>query len=306
MKRNFGTESSTLQIAASVVEPSVLTKDSNNLGIEEVLGVGYSNFSGSPSNRIKNIRFASAGKLDGLLIKPGEVFSLLAALEPFTIEGGYLPELVIKGDEIIPEVGGGLCQIGSTMFRAAMNSAMPIVDRRNHSLVVSYYNDPRNGLPGTDATIYEGAPDLKFRNDTENYMMITTDMDVTTGDLRFTLWGKNDGRSGSYTAPVVSSWIPAGETVYKKTTDLEVGEEKCQGAHPGAVASFVYNRTLPSGEIVARTFESKYRALPEICLVGATEEEIAEEKAAQEAEQRDAEANEEVTPDTEEFRFPNP
>src|SRR3990167_3183667 len=99
----------------------------------EILGTGYSNFSGSPTNRVKNIRHAVVDKLNWVLIKPDEVFSLLSALRPFTIEGGYLPELVIKGDEIKPEVAGGLCQVGSTTFRAVMNSGLPVTARRNHS-----------------------------------------------------------------------------------------------------------------------------------------------------------------------------
>ena len=88
--------------------------------------------------------------------------------EPFTIEAGYLPELVIKGDEIKPEIAGGLCQVGTTMFRAAMNSGLKITERQNHSLVVSYYNDLSNGNPGTDATIYDPHPDFRFLNDTGN------------------------------------------------------------------------------------------------------------------------------------------
>src|SRR5690606_1808590 len=148
----------------------------------EILGVGYSNFAGSPANRVHNISIGAA-KLDGLLIAPGEEFSLLNALRPFTVTAGYLPELVIKGDKITPEVGGGLCQIGSTTFRAAMNSGLSITERRNHSLVVSYYNDPRNGNPGTDATIYDGSPDFKFINDTGHHILIKTEMNRSNGDL---------------------------------------------------------------------------------------------------------------------------
>ncbi|HAZ28696.1 MAG TPA: hypothetical protein DCY48_02890 [Candidatus Magasanikbacteria bacterium] len=249
-------------------EPDIKTGEVNDLGIEEALGVGYSNFSGSPVNRVKNIRHAVVNKLNGILIQPDETFSLLNALRPLTIGGGYLPELVIKGDKIIPEVGGGLCQIGSTMFRTAMNAAMPIVERRNHSLVVRYYNDPRNDNPGTDATIYDPAPDFRFHNDTGKYMLLTTEMNEKNGDLFFTLWGTNDGRKGSYSEPVVKSWIPAGEPRVIETTDMKPGEENCQSAHSGAVASFVYTRVLPDGQEEERVFESHYRALPKICLVG--------------------------------------
>ena len=237
------------------------------MGINEVLGVGYSSFAGSPRNRIHNIQ-VGADKLNGLLVAPGEEFSLIEALRPFTVSEGYLPELVIKGDKIEPEVGGGLCQIGSTTFRAAMKSGLKITQRRNHSLVVSYYNDHRNGNPGTDATIYEGAVDFKFENDTPAHVLITTSMNAATGDLFFTFWGTSDGRIASYSEPVVGRWIPAGETKYIETENLEPGEEKCQGAHPGASASFTYSVTRADGELEETDYVSNYRSLPRICLVG--------------------------------------
>jgi len=257
-----------LPVIVKQVEPAVKTGEVNDLGITEILGTGYSNFSGSPTNRVKNIRHAVVDKLNGLLIKPDEVFSLLGALQPFTIEGGYLPELVIKGDEIKPEVAGGLCQVGKTLFRSVMNAGLDVVSRRNHSLVVSYYNDQRNGNPGTDATIYDPAPDFTFKNDTGNYILLTTNMNTQNGDLTFTFWGTNDGRKGYYTEPVVHRWIPTGPAQTIETIDLAPGVRNCQSAHPGAETSFTYVRVLPNGEEEKEVFSSYYRPLPKICLVG--------------------------------------
>ena len=257
-----------LPVIVEQVEPLVKTGDVNDLGITEILGTGYSNFSGSPTNRVKNIRHAVMDKLNGLLIKPDETFSLLQALEPFTIEGGYLPELVIKGDEIKPEVAGGLCQVGTTLFRTVMNAGLPVVNRRNHSLVVTYYNDHRNGKPGTDATIYDPAPDFTFKNDTGHYILLTTSMNTQNGELYFTFWGTSDGREGYYTEPVVHRWIPTGPEKIVETTTLAPGVRNCQSAHPGAETSFTYVRILPNGEKVEEVFSSYYRPLPKICLVG--------------------------------------
>src|SRR3989344_1925602 len=259
-----------VQVITKKSEPNVNTGEANNLGITEILGVGISDFSGSPQNRIKNIK-NGVDKLNGILLKPNEEFSAIKYTKPYTIEGGYFPELVIKGDEIKPEIGGGLCQIGTTLFRMAMNSAMPIVERRNHSLVVNYYNDLQNGLPGTDATLYDPAPDFRFKNDTGNHILIQTYMDLEEQKLYFTLWGTSDGRSGYYESPVVEKWIPTGPTQYIETTSLPVGTEKCQHAFKGAEASFKYVRKLSSGEVEETVFESYYRPLPEICLVGVEE-----------------------------------
>lgn len=262
---------SSVALAVDRLAADITTDDINDLGIKEVLGTGYSNFRGSPVNRVHNIRIG-VNRLNGTLISPGEEFSLLNALKPFTLSAGYLPELVIKGDKIEPEIGGGLCQIGSTTFRAVMNSGLEITERRNHSLVVSYYNDPRNFNPGTDATIYDPSPDFKFINDTGNYILLVTSMDVSTGDLNFTFWGTNDGRKAEYSEPVVSRWIPAGEERLTESPDLKPGEKKCQAAHVGAVASFVYTVTRSGQEPEETIYTSNYRPLPRICLVGVSPE----------------------------------
>jgi len=260
----------TIQLAVIIENPLVKTGDVNDLGIQEILGVGTSSYRGSPMNRRKNIQ-NGVRLLNGLLIAPGQTFSLLEALKPFDQENGYLPELVIKGDKITPELGGGLCQIGTTTFRATMNSGLPIVERQNHSLVVSYYNDPANGNPGTDATIYEPSPDFKFLNDTGNYILFQAENLTETQELRFTFWGTPDGRKGSYSAPTVLRWIPVGEPQKIETIDLKLGEEKCQDAHIGADASFVYSISRPDGTVEETTFTSHYRPLPKICLVGVEE-----------------------------------
>jgi len=256
-----------LTIAVETVAPTITTGSVNDLGIKEILGVGTSDFSGSPSNRIANITHG-AEKLNGLLIPPGEILSLIDHLKPFTIADGYLPELVIKGDEIKPEVGGGLCQIGTTTFRASMNAGLEIVERRNHSLIVSYYDDPSNGKPGTDATIYDPAPDFKVKNYTENYVLLTTEVDVQNHTLVFTFWGTSDGRNAYYTPPQVLSWNGYGSTEYKETPDLPPGVERCQSPHPGATTTFDYIVERPDGTEFKKTFTSVYRSLPRICLVG--------------------------------------
>jgi len=254
-------------IITDITEPEITTDAVNTLGITEILGVGVSDFSGSPRNRIANIQHG-ASKLNGLLIAPGETLSLLEHLRPFTIADGYLPELVILGDEIKPEVGGGLCQIGTTTFRAVMNSGLEVVDRRNHSLVVSYYDDPANGNPGTDATIYDPAPDFKFRNDTENYVLLTTEVDIANKELIFTLWGTSDGRKGYYSPPVILSWSGYGATQYTQTTSLAPGVKECQTPHPGATTSFDYTVEYADGEVFEKNYTSVYRSLPWICLIG--------------------------------------
>ncbi|MFA5945999.1 MAG: VanW family protein [Patescibacteria group bacterium] len=257
-----------IAISVMTTQPDITTAQSNSLGIEEVLGVGTSNYGVSPSNRIKNI-LHGASKLNGILIAPGETLSLLEHLRPFTVADGYYPELVIKGDEIKPEVGGGLCQIGTTTFRAVMNSGLKVIERRNHSLVISHYNDPTNGKPGTDATIYDPSPDFKFENDTGHTLLFTADVNTKTHELTFSFWGTSDGRKGSYVPPtVLSKSYPSSETKTIMTPDLPPGKKNCEPSFPGATTTFDYNITNPDGTITTQTFTSTYRALQKVCLEG--------------------------------------
>ncbi|MFH1088938.1 MAG: VanW family protein [Candidatus Uhrbacteria bacterium] len=257
----------TSELVIQTVEPTIKMESVNDLGIKEVLGVGISDYSNSPTNRIKNIR-NGVRLLNGLLIKPGEEFSLISALKPITLDNGYLSELVIKGDKIEPEIGGGLCQIGTTAFRAAMNSGLPITARNNHSLVINHYVDPINGNPGTDATIYDPAPDLKFINDTGNYILFQAEMDETNSLLYFSFWGTSDGRKGSYPPPTLIRWIGVGPEQVTETTDLEPGVKKCQNAFVGADATFTYTIEKADGTKTETVFDSHYRPLPKICLLG--------------------------------------
>ncbi len=269
LARNYagGNPPTPVALTVEVVKPKVKISDVNDLNINGIIGAGTSTFYDSHTNRIKNIANA-VKRLNGVLIKPDEIFSAIKYAGSFTVENGFLPEDIIKGDKIKKEVGGGMCQIGTTLFRMAMNSGMPITNRRNHSLVVHYYADPVNGNPGTDAAVYEPNVDFNFLNDTGNYLLLQTEIDYKKKMLTFTLWGKPDGRRGWYSHPIVKKWIPAGEKKELEVENLKPGEEiKSQNAFKGAIASFTYTRYTPSGEKIERIFDSYYRPLPQMCFV---------------------------------------
>lgn len=187
---------------------------------------------------------------------------MIKALGEIDGPAGYLPELVIKGDKTVPEYGGGLCQIGTTLFRAVVDSGLPVTARRNHSYRVSYYEPA-----GTDATIYDPQPDFKFMNDTGNAILLQTKI---TGDKAvFTFWGKRDGRKVSYTKPTIYNIVKPQPTKIIETTDLKPGEKKCtEKAHNGADAYFDYQVIYPSGEEKKVRFNSHYVPWREVCLVG--------------------------------------
>lgn len=251
--------------ALVVVEKKPLTDTigANNLGITELVAEGKSSFKGSPTNRRFNLTYGSE-ILNGLLIKPGETFSLVTALGPIDGKHGWKPELVIKqGGKITPEFGGGLCQVATTLFRAALYAGLPIVERRNHSLRISYYEPPI----GLDATIYEPKPDLRFTNDYAGYLLLQTE--VAGDDLIFRFYGVKDGRVVDLPEPKVYNKTGIPPTITIETTELKPGEKECQApGHPGADATATYTVTKPGQEPVTQIFQSHYKAIGVICRVG--------------------------------------
>ena len=235
--------------------------DINNFGIKEIIGIGASNFAGSPANRRHNIKIGATA-VNGTLIKPGEEFSLLKTLGEIASSTGYLPELIIKEGKTIPEYGGGLCQIGTTVFRSTVASGLPVTLRRNHSYRVGYYEPA-----GTDATIYDPWPDYRFINDMPTYILIQAKF---SGDnLSFEFWGTRDGRQAENTKPVIYNIVKPEPAKIIETTDLKPGEKKCtERAHNGADAYFDYKVTYSSGEIKEKRFSSHYVPWQEVCLLG--------------------------------------
>jgi len=190
------------ELFVAVTSPQIDESQFEALGVKTLLGRGESNFRGSSKSRIKNINVA-ANKISSTLLKPGEEFSFVNTLGKVDARSGYLPELVIKGKKTIPEYGGGICQVSTTLFRAALNAGLPILERRNHSYVVNYY-----GKPGLDATIYLPRPDFRFQNDTNHHILIQHYITGTT--LYYEIYGTSTGKTAKTIEPVVLESSPDG------------------------------------------------------------------------------------------------
>ncbi len=263
-----------VEIATKTILPVYTTESVNELGIKEIIGTGVSKFDGSPNNRRYNIKIG-ADALNGILIPPGEEFSLVKALGPIDGEHGYLQELVIKGNRTIPEYGGGLCQIGTTLFRGALSSGLPITERRAHSYRVRYYEPA-----GTDCTIYPPHPDCRFKNDTGSHILLQTRM-TDQDDLIFEFWGTRDGRKSTQTEPLIYDITKPPKTLYIETEDIPVGQTKCtERAHDGAKTKFDYKVEYPDGSVKEQTFYSSYRPWQAVCLVGKKKAEETENPSA--------------------------
>lgn len=248
-----------------IVAAQATAENIQNLGIVELVAEGRTNFAGSPVNRRHNIKIGD-DLLNGLLIKPGAEFSLIKAIGPVDATLGYRQELVIKENRTIPEFGGGLCQIGTTMFRLVLNAGLPIVERKNHSYRVRYYEPP----VGMDATIYEPKPDFRFKNDYAGYLLLQTR--IEGDDLIFEFWGKKDGRTVDLSKPRVFNVVSPPEQLTIETTDLKPGETKCtEKAHVGSDAEFTYTVRYADGRTEQETFKSHYKPWRAVCFVGVKE-----------------------------------
>jgi len=177
-------------------EPAKINENNlDELGIKTQLSIGTSNFSGSSPTRINNIKIGAL-KFQHYIIKPNEEFSFVKILGTIGPEQGYQPELVIKKGQTIKEYGGGLCQVSTTMFRAAVKAGLPITERQSHAYPVKYYNPQ-----GFDATIYPPHPDLRFINNTGNNILI--ELKIEKNDISFEFYGTSDGREIKIIGPII-------------------------------------------------------------------------------------------------------
>ena len=253
-----------VDLPVTVTEPKITADSASTLGIKELVGEGKTSWNGSPANRIHNLTLGSQ-KINGTIVEPGDEFSTVKTIGEIDAKTGFLPELVIKnGTQVVPDYGGGLCQVSTTLFRAVLNAGLKITARTNHSFRVSYYEPP----VGMDATIYDPAPDFKFVNDMKNPIMIWTI--PTQNGLDFQIYGTKDNRKVSISDPVVGNYVDPPPPVYTESDTMDPGAiRQVERATRGCTASFQYKVTAKDGaELENQTFVSKYIPLANSFLYG--------------------------------------
>ena len=249
--------SKTIGLNYTTMPPKISTGDINNLGINERVGSGYSTFKGSIPSRIHNIRLA-ASKFNGVLISPGETLSFNKTLGDVSKVTGYQPAYIIKDGQTILGDGGGVCQVSTTLFRAALDAGLPITERRSHSYRVGYYE--QGFPPGLDATVFDPSTDLKIKNDTEHYLLIQTMFNEKENKLTFDLYGSGDGRIVTLSDPVITSSSPPPEDLYIDDPTLKAGVVKQIDYKAwGAKAHFNYKVEKNGSVLFEKIFYSNYQ-----------------------------------------------
>ncbi len=211
--------------AAPAVDDS---KTAADLGITELVHMESSYFFGSSEARIQNIEKA-ASEFHGLLIPPGATFSMAANMGDVSLDNGYTEALIIFDGRTIEGVGGGVCQVSTTLFRTAFFAGFPIIERYPHAYRVSYYektasNQRNSDLAGLDATVYVPFVDLKFTNDTSYWLLMETYVSRSAHRLTWKFYSTSDGRTMEWQTTGPVDVVKAKKPLYKLNPDLNAGE----------------------------------------------------------------------------------
>ncbi len=219
----------TVSLVINEAQPKVAaTATGQELGITELVWAETSYFYGSSAERVQNITVAAAS-YHGLLIAPGETFSMGQYLGDVSLDNGFAEALIIYGGRTIKGVGGGVCQVSTTLFRAVFNAGFPIVERTPHAYRVSYYEQTASGavdpkLAGLDATVYFPLVDFKFTNDTPYWILMETYVSNTS--LTWKFYSTKDGRSVTWETTGPTNVVSAPEPSFEENPELGKNEMK--------------------------------------------------------------------------------
>lgn len=264
------------EIVVQVVSdnPAVLdTTSAAELGITELVRSETSYFYGSSAPRIQNIQTAAAA-FHGVLIAPGETFSMGSVLDDISLENGFAEALIIYGGRTIKGVGGGVCQVSTTLFRTAFFAGFPIAERHSHAYRVSYYEQNPGGgrdlsLVGLDATVYFPLVDFKFTNDTSNWLLMETYMDVGGRNLTWKFYSTSDGRSIDWNASGPQNIVSPPGPLIQESDELEEGQIRQVDWEADGADVSVSRTVFRGGTIINQdVFNTHYEPWQAVCEVG--------------------------------------
>jgi vancomycin resistance protein YoaR len=265
-----------LQVATLTVdttEPAVKSDaTAAALGIADNI-ISYSTyFRGSSLPRIQNIKTA-AESFHGLLIAPGETFSMGQGLGDVSLDNGYAEAMIIYGNKTIKGVGGGVCQVSTTLFRTAFFAGFPIVERAAHAYRVSYYEQSESAinpkLAGLDATVYFPLVDMKFVNDTPYWLLMETYVNEGARRITWKFYSTSDGRTVDWETTGPINRVPAPDPVFLENPDFEPGQVKqTDWAAEGADVQ-VIRRVSRGGQLINQDyFNTHYAPWQAVCEYG--------------------------------------
>lgn len=249
-------------LVLSEVAPAVDSNRVAEMGIRELVASSSTYFAGSSASRVRNIEVA-AEKFEGVVVPPGGVFSFNEIVRDVSSANGFEDGLVIWGDRTAVGVGGGVCQVSTTVFRTAYEGGFPIVERTNHGYVVSWY-----GEPGMDATIFTPYVDFKFRNDTGAYLLLDPVVDTANGVMTFHFYGTRPNRTVTVSKPEITKVVPPQPAQYVVDESLAPGEKEQVDWEKEGMDVTVTRTIVEDGTTRTDTLTSSYEPWRAVYLVG--------------------------------------
>jgi vancomycin resistance protein YoaR len=256
-----------LKLPVIETQPQKTLGATNDLGIQERIGLGESRYLHSIPGRIHNVAL-TASRVNNTLIPPGAEFSFVKTLGEVSAATGYQPAYVIQGGRTVLGDGGGVCQVSTTTFRAVLNAGLKVTKRLPHSYRVSYYE--LNSKPGVDATVYAGEVDFRFINDTGHYLLLHTQTDSKNLEMSVELYGTSDGRTTQIVDHKVYDFRPAPPPLYQPDPSIPKGKIKqVDFAASGVKTSFKNVIKDKDGKLIREdTYFSNYQPWRAVYLVG--------------------------------------
>lgn len=241
------------------IEPKITNSEVNDLGIKELIGSGTSTFKHSSTTRNINITKGSS-IINRILVAPNETFSFVKSLGEVSLEAGYAKAYIIRQGKTELDVGGGICQVSTTLFRAMLNAGLDIIERKAHAYRVSYYEE--DSKPGFDATVFIPNPDLSFINDTGHYVLIQSVLNMEDRRLTYEIYGTSDGRKTEISNYRQWGATPPPPDVWIDDPTLPIGKViKDEQAIPGLKTAFDWTVKDKDGNILhQKTFQSNFAA----------------------------------------------
>ena len=235
-------------IPLKITHPNITTDKIGTEAFPDLLGEYTTHYNGGDTNRTTNLRLAS-NKINNTVIMPGETFSYNKVVGKRTVEAGYKEAATYAGGKVVDDIGGGICQITSTLYNAVIFANLDIVSRSNHQFVPSYVK------AGRDATVVYGAIDFKFKNTRKYPIQIKSS--VSGGVARVAIFGiKEETEYEIKIETKITGSIPM-QTKYEDDATLEQGKEKVvQKGHNGTYSE-AYKVMYLNGKVVSRTLLSK-------------------------------------------------
>jgi vancomycin resistance protein YoaR len=251
--------SRSVELRTKITPPAVTTAQAETMGVKERISTFTTTYGGSIAQRINNIHVLGSA-LDGKLIPPGGTFSFNGAVGERTASKGYQEAFAIVKGKLVPQLGGGICQVATTMFNAVFLSGFPVPERINHSFYISHYP------MGRDATVSWGGPDLRWKNTTDHWVLVS--VSYTSDSITVSLYGTSPKYDVAWKTVPFTGNVPfktvkvSDPTMTAGTTDVTA-----KGMVGGKA---IVTRTVKKNGTVVRTdtFTSNYTPVDETIKVG--------------------------------------